>query len=73
MDNKVFVNIETVDGENVSFTIPKKDMGFPEFGFMYTVRRATNPVEERSIIIPWPQIKKLIVDEKLEEEEDGNK
>lgn len=74
MDRPVFVNLETVDGENVSFTIDKKDMGFPEFGFMYTIRRATNPsLEERNIIIPWPQIKKIIIDETLEEEkEDGS-
>lgn len=73
MDRQVLLSIETVDGENVSFTIPKKDMGFPEFGFMYTIRRATNPKEERNIIIPWPQIKKIIIDETLEEKEDGSK
>lgn len=74
MDNNIMVNIETVNGENVAFTIPKKDIGFPDFGFMYTVKRATNPNEERSIIIPWGQIKRIIVDEDLkglEDEDDG--
>ena len=68
MDRPVLVTLETVDGENVSFTIDKKDMGFPEFGFMYTIRRATNSKEERNIIIPWPQIKKIIIDENFKEE-----
>ncbi len=74
MDRPVLVTLETVDSEAISFTIDKKDMGFPEFGFMYTIRRATNPKEERNIIIPWPQVKKIIVDEQLQEEkDDGNK
>lgn len=70
--DRVFVNLQTMDGEDVSFTVAKDKLMLPEFGIMYTINQATNPKSEKSIIIPWHQVKKLIIDT-TEEEDNGNK
>lgn len=71
--NKLFLAVEMEDGTDVSFTIDKEDVSLPDFGLMYTVRKATNPNEERTIIIPWHRIKQVVVDQNLEEVKDGLK
>lgn len=72
-EKKVYlmVSIETVDGEETTFTIPKEDLCLPEFGIMYTIRKATNPKETKSIIIPWHRISKVYIDDMEEEENVG--
>ena len=71
MDSMMLVSITMIDGTETSFTIPKSDLSLPECGLMYTIRRATNPKEIKTMIIPWHQIKQLQVDETIEEDKEN--
>lgn len=73
MRHTILISIKLVDGTDTTFSIDQELMHFTEYGFMYTVLKATNPKERRTILIPWDKIAELIIDDTVEEKENGSK